>query len=510
MVKYNNIKANTKKADTIRASTIKAETITSSTPKKSQSAQASSAQAPQTSLSKPRAAQTRRSITSTPTAPPVPKQTTPSLSQLAHSPGAITLQKRSETPFKEVEDIITAQIVGNDFSTGQTKVRDGSGNIYDVQIGYQAFQPTFGGSQGRSASVVVGQQVIISRSRSQSGERVVRLISVVPLGQSPNDALSGLANNPNTNDLCVPSQNTSTAQNPKDEPEDPEDAEVPPPPTEPNPNEPEEEDPPSKPFGCNPTDDAQWYNGEICPAGLESLGFAILPNGSTKTLCRGPNRPPGDGCPESPDEYGWICVSGTCEFVPFGLYSTKAECENVCTNPEPENEEVPLFGYVCVSGTCVEETENPTFSTLAECNAARTPVYGPPDFTGGQCPTPARYSVSYQIRTRNSTFNSCGSWSSWGTVTTTVPADTLFGPITYPQQVIESNDSFPTLYDSGISFRFTANGIPFALNIGGSAGSLFASTCGPSVEFRNFSVTRLDGPADNCGDVQGPLIGYTC
>lgn len=374
------IRPKTIKAKTIKANTIKANTVTSSTPR-AEPAQ-SQPQTPPESRSRPRSREERvtgrssiQSVSKTQqvTPPPVPKQTPPNLASLAHNPGAISSQKRIEAQKNvlPVEDIITARIVGNDFSTGETKVKDGSGNIYSVQIGLQNFQATLTRSQGGSApAVVVGQSVIISRSRSQQGEVNVRLLSIVPLSQSPNDALSAFANQGNVNDLCRPSGTSTITQRPKDRPEDPQEPEEPAPPIEPSPNEPTpEEDPPSKPFGCDPKDDAQWFNGG-CPPGTNELGFAQLSSGGTMFLCRGATTPPGDGCPETPDEYGYICVSGNCEYVPFGLYATKAECEANCSNEPVEPEEVPLpTTWSCDPGKGCILDYNGNFSSKAECEA---------------------------------------------------------------------------------------------------------------------------------------------
>lgn len=313
---------------------------------------------------------------------PEVKPTPTNLSTIPHSPGAISQQKVAEARenTKPVEDIITARVVGTKFRSGEAIVRDGGGNNYTVRVGQSALTNNLRRSGGGStASLVVGQSVIIGRSRSQTGERTVRLLSIIPLGRNPQDALASLNDQSLVNALCEPTGNATIISGGRqpEEPESPEDQEEPAPPTEPNPNEPDSpDDPPSKPFGCSPDDSAQWYNGSSCPAGLRSLGFAILPSGETMTLCTGDPLPPGDGCPEVPDEFGWECIrvdagdgtqSESCQEVPNGLYATKGECEEACLcddcNEEPE---VPLPSYDEEDGVCVPSVGG-AFGSLEDC-----------------------------------------------------------------------------------------------------------------------------------------------
>jgi hypothetical protein len=343
--------------------------------------------------------------TSKPPEPPKPLEPPINQATIQHNPGVISQQKLidAKSNTNPVEDIITARVAGTDHTTGQVIVTDGGGNKYNVQVGVSAISSSISPS-GRSASfpsIVVGQSVIISRSRSQSGERTVRLLSVVPLTADPSDFLSNFAGRGNINELCTPTQNAtviSGVRAPRP-PEDPEDQEEPAPENpEQRPNDDPEDDPPSKPFGCNPKDDAQWYNGEGCPAGMRSLGFATLSDGGTKTLCKGANPPPGDGCPETPDEYGWICVrsenngqlSESCEFVPNGLYATKAECEGACVcsdcgdpDEDPDDPEAPLR-FDCSGGDCIASPTG-TYATLEACETACVETWDRPEGNVGPC-----------------------------------------------------------------------------------------------------------------------------
>jgi len=294
---------------------------------------------------------------------------------IPHNPGAISeralIDARANQ--KPVEDIITAQVVGNNFRSGEIIVRDGGRNKYNVKVGVGALRNSFSpsGRGGSTPYIVIGQTVVISRSRSQSGERTIRLLSVVPLGKNPRDVLARFAGHGNVNDLCAP-QSGGIPSTPENPPNSPEDQEQPPPEQENDPSNPEPDDPPSKPFGCNPNDNAQWYEGENCPAGMRSLGIAVLTD-KTMSLCTGPVLPPGDGCPQIPDTYGWACVGGSCQFVQGGGFSTKGECEAAGCR---------TFTWNCQGGNCVE-AEGGTYLSLAECQEACTVTWDfPPEGLG--------------------------------------------------------------------------------------------------------------------------------
>lgn len=129
------------------------------------------------------------------------------------------------------------------------------------------------------------------------------------------------------------------------------------------------------------------------------------------------------------------------------------------------------------------------------------PVY---PFIGGQCPPPARYSISYEIRSRTSTYSSCGAWGAWATRTNIIPATTYYGPIGVPTPVIGAS-TVPQNSDKSIRYNVTyknSSGVTQvgALSLGGSATRNYASGCGVSYEYRNFTVTRVDGGEDNCGN----------
>jgi hypothetical protein len=268
-------------------------------------------------------------------------------------------------------------VVGYDYSNNEVIIKDSSGN--DIRAPYE------------KVGVKLSQKAIVTRSRSGNGNRSVRAII------TPNN--NGLVSStveangssvPNETDVCESSTRGSNGPRPEpEEPLEPEDPEVPPPPQEAP--EREEKEPPSKPEGCEPTSNQQWYNSADgqsgCPTGTDYLGFAQLPDGSFMVLCEGSDRPPGDGCPTVPDEYGWECVrstgteglSETCQEVPNGLYATKAECESICLCSDcEEGEEDPQESVAYnftpgdpvngVPGSCSFEL-NGTYATEDACKA---------------------------------------------------------------------------------------------------------------------------------------------
>ncbi len=423
--------------------------------------------------------------------PPPP----PNASSIAHNPGAITQDKivAARTNQGNVEDIITARVTGVNHSTGEAYVVDGSNNQYSVKVGIAVLRSSISGG-GRSASapaLVPGQSVVVSRSRSQNGERTVRLITIVPLGRNPSDFTQALSS-PNFNELCTP-KGTATSisggvrkpPSPPDEPEDQDDPNPPDPP-EPDPNDDEPSDPPSAPFGCNPNDGARWYDGG-CPAGSRSLGFAELPGGGTKSLCTGPNLPPGDGCPVTPDTYGWTCAGEDgCQLVPNGQFLTREECEAQCSNePDPEEDpndpEAPLR-YACEGSSCVASPTG-SFLTLAECESACVETWDPPlggvgpclpqsgtggSFTtesacnvaSGQCPARTyRISMSLSWQAFNPATGVVESFSFSGGPNIITPsgiADQIRGPLSSANLVMLTNPFFP--FQPNYGFQITISG----------------------------------------------------
>jgi len=252
-------------------------------------------------------------------------------------------------------------VVGQDNLTGKTISSDGSQGL------------TKGLTDGQPR---VLQSVVVSRSKaSGNGRRVsMKSSSRKTVTISTSTVLTqGAIGQPEV-DLCK--SNSFTNRPP---PEDPEDPEPPPPPVPPGPNAPEPPEtpdpPPETPEGCSTESDCQWYNsgdGEdtSCPAGTTYKGFAQL-NSGFKVLCCGPDRPVGDGCPEDPSTYGYQCVNGTCEVVPNGLYSTRAECESAgCGQDTPELPD-PDPRYSCLNGSCVENSKG-EFESLSACESGCT------------------------------------------------------------------------------------------------------------------------------------------
>lgn len=133
------------------------------------------------------------------------------------------------------------------------------------------------------------------------------------------------------------------------------------------------------------------------------------------------------------------------------------------------------------------------------CNddPATTPT-PPPQFSGGQCDT--GYTVSYEVRSRPSSQFNCGTFGDWGTVTTVIPSAIIQGPIGPVRTVTEPFDDGFNNADTTVAYRFTAANGEFSLNLGGAGGRSYWAACGVGFEYRNFSVTRLDGQPDACGD----------
>ena len=189
-----------------------------------------------------------------------------------------------------------------------------------------------------------GEGLTIGRARSQRGERKVSVLSYKGKMRTANDPTAGFSDLSASNELCEPtSGGTGGMDSPSPPPSGPSGG-LRPGNFQPRPPEPDEEDPPTTPEGCSPGP-TQWYFNQ-CPAGYQSLGFADLPDGSNMVLCRNPSGPatPGDGCPETPDTYGWTCTSTGCVEVANGQYATQAECETACVEDEPINdsEDPPL------------------------------------------------------------------------------------------------------------------------------------------------------------------------
>ncbi|MBD1917449.1 MULTISPECIES: hypothetical protein [Cyanophyceae] len=132
---------------------------------------------------------------------------------------------------------------------------------------------------------------------------------------------------------------------------------------------------------------------------------------------------------------------------------------------------------------------------------AVAPVY---PFTGGQCPPPATYQITYEIRSRTSTFFGCGAWGAWALRNNIIPNTIYYGPIGVPTLVI-TNSTTPSNNDKSAGWSVTYNNSSGVrqtgwLSLGGATTRNYASGCGLSYEYRNFKVTRSDGKLDSCGD----------
>ncbi|WP_155524064.1 hypothetical protein [Nodosilinea nodulosa] len=300
---------------------------------------------------------------------------------------------------------------------------------------------------------------------------------------------------------------------------------------------------PTEPANCYlaPKYDSRWVSvsreqaesGQGCPIGYTNNGYAQIGN-NFQVLCtfeqteaesfqRFWYKPAGGD---------WVAVDGNntaCWHedseelritgdVTLTVPGPRPDVASACGKPDA-GQPAPLCpaatpGWFCSDGVCEYSETDGVYATQEECEAARVPVYGPPPFTGGQCPPPAQYAVSYEIRSRTSFSINCGGWGDWRPQSGVIPSQILYGPIGYPvQQTFPFPGSFS---DMGVQYVLSAhdsagNPISVALNLDGAGGRTYWSGCGVSYEFRNFQVTRIDGMGpDDCGDPQGPLEGYEC
>jgi len=135
---------------------------------------------------------------------------------------------------------------------------------------------------------------------------------------------------------------------------------------------------------------------------------------------------------------------------------------------------------------------------LAGCDPAADPVIPPPPFTGGQCS--AVYTVTYTTEARTSTSSNCGNFFNPQPRTGMIPSGPVFGPIGALSQVITPISS-SGIRDSRQSIEvMTGSGLR-RINLGGDAFRDFDSSCGPSYKVSGFSVSRVDGLPDDCGDL---------
>lgn len=163
----------------------------------------------------------------------------------------------------------------------------------------------------------------------------------------------------------VPSEPTDPPQNPEDQEETPEDN-----PDDQATDDNAPDDPVSRPVGCNPGDDAQWFK-DSCPIGSIELGFNTDSNGVNWVLCQSPYTDlEGEGCPIEPGLYGWSCVDGVPTYVANGTYATQEECICVPDEPsEPNNPFIPPDKFSNnANGTACQYDPNGTYNSLQECN----------------------------------------------------------------------------------------------------------------------------------------------
>lgn len=108
---------------------------------------------------------------------------------------------------------------------------------------------------------------------------------------------------------------------------------------------------------------------------------------------------------------------------------------------------------------------------------------GPPQFTGGQCPT--QYSFQCERRIRDSQCDGYGAWNPIG------PFGSYTGPIGGVSVVTRTAQNGGFIDEISIS---TATGVV------DTAAVARPEDCGLVAEIRNIQFNRLDGQPDNCGD----------
>lgn len=403
------------------------------------------------------------------------EETPKNLAEIKHNPGEISQEniRNRQTNKSRVEDVIEGKVVGYNSRNSSVIVRDNKSTNYEV--------PTT-----TDAKFSSNQTVLVNRSRSQNGERSLRVSSFVTKNKLPSDPSSSFSGQTNNNDLCIPSNNSPPnppnppdGEDPEDPPDQPDRGEIPPDDDDQNPP-----NPPGKPFGCKPNDDAQWFN-DSCPPGTEELGFAELSSGTVMKLCRDPsgNTPPGDGCPDVPDEYGWSCFSGECTEVPNGTYTTRGECESSGCGDTECNEWGLVDGVCSFIPNC-----GGTYKSLSDCQDDNPPA--PPPFDGkGQCPG-VQYRLTYTARSETYNNASCSST----TVFTGSPTTrTLTGPLSNLRLEFEVDG---ICGPRRVRRLITANGVDVVLSQSGLAS--FGRLVSGHDTF-DVTIERIDGQPDNCG-----------
>ncbi len=117
-------------------------------------------------------------------------------------------------------------------------------------------------------------------------------------------------------------------------------------------------------------------------------------------------------------------------------------------------------------------------------------------FRGGNCS--GALVPTYQIRSRISTQFNCGEFGDWVDVEGVLPASTApQGPIASVTPVRDFG-SFPGNANASISYRVQAANGEYFLNLGGSTGRVYWTTCGESYEYRALTFTPVSGEVGEC------------
>ena len=122
----------------------------------------------------------------------------------------------------------------------------------------------------------------------------------------------------------------------------------------------------------------------------------------------------------------------------------------------------------------------------------------PPPFTGGQCPS-VLYRATYTL---NNYSISLVDGSRMGLFSTNLSFLDVLGPVTSAPTIVwgSVNTGSQPWRDQDFSYVFSANGQPVFINLAGATSRPGSQAYPTKYEVVDFSVARLDGEPDICGD----------
>lgn len=306
------------------------------------------------------------------------------MEQLPHQPGTLSNQlinrnsEKTLATLNNPDSVLNLQVAGRDQSSGDLLLSYPGSNATvtatptDVETSAYPGQPT----QATRYTPQSGQRKVLAATPSQKGNSVVT---------DSSGAITKGATKPveptSDEDPCDDEDKDpdEPEENPQDDPTAPEDPEGP------NPGNPGDSGNTGN-EGCNDaTDPCGWYTGS-CPAGTTESQRTTAPDGSTKVLCCGPARPPGEGCDWKTPAVKFKCVNGNCIQATDGTFDTLDECLNSgCQDDSPEPTPDPSD-----PGNTGPDGENGSPSDSADGSggsgeATMDGGVGDPPFTGGQC-----------------------------------------------------------------------------------------------------------------------------